>query len=568
MNIKQSLVLFSSLFFSISAMSASKWSGDWFEVEVILISQLDDKAKLKESFAEQSFALNYANSLDLITPYLNPNIASLKQLLPICNQINDQRPYLEQSTVWPTFYLNKALSELKEEQIAEWELASQQVSTSETDRTLTTETFNNEQIPAQPGDNDNFFDRMKTKQEQINASVADAEHNNARNNEHNDRANNFSNDVLDSSLINENEIDDSLITEQQKALMLEAEQFFSKIQFNQHNNYPVYALTNEKNKTSSSLCAISQNDFQQLNVDNNLYSYLGFQINKVPTTIDNVEQLYSETPYLLNEDSLRLKDIVKQLRRSKDFRPLLHVAWRQPVFEKQGSQPLKIFAGDNLQGQYAKDLATYHAEKQHSFLEEQRLNAIFTLSESQQKQNIGKTTESTDSTEVMERKIKSVKINKILHNIHEINNVEDVVATLDNSAETKSPLNVIHNNVMIANEPTAPVQPWYVEGLIDVYLIGNYLHVANDFSILNMTLAEQESLKLKTSIVGNTANNDEAANTPKVIPIRMTQDRRMISSEVHYFDHPYMGMIIQIRRHQRPEIPQEDSAQMLGGASN
>ena len=110
---------------------------------------------------------------------------------------------------------------------------------------------------------------------------------------------------------------------------------------------------------------------------------------------------------------------------------------------------------------------------------------------------------------------------------------------------------------MIANEPTAPVQPWYVEGLIDVYLIGNYLHVANDFSILNMTLAEQESLKLKASTAGNTANIDEVIKTPKVIPIRMTQDRRMISREVHYFDHPYMGIIVQIRRHQRPELPSE-----------
>ncbi|MDO6445756.1 CsiV family protein [Colwellia sp. 1_MG-2023] len=564
MNIKQSLVLFSSLFFSLSAMSASKWLGDWFEIEVILISQLDDKTKSKESFSEQDFTINYANSLDLITPYLNPDIESLKQLLPVCNQINDQRTYLEQSTVWPTFYLNKTLSDLNEEQIVEQALVNQQNSTGENNTIMPSESANHDQVPPQAGDNDNFFDRMKTKQEQLKAGFTYAE----KNNKSHVEANNSSDEDLDSTLIAENKINDSLITEEQKALVIEAEQVFSKIQFNQYINYPVFAKTNKNNKASSALCAISLHDFMQLNVDKNLYSYHGFQVNAVPTTIDDVEHIYSDIPYLLSEDSLRLKDIVKQLRRSKDFRPILHLAWRQPVFEKQDSQPLKIFAGDNLQGQYVKNLATYHAEKQASLIEEQSLNAIFTLSENHQKHTIDNSTEVADFVGDMKKEIKSAKINEILHNIHQVNNVEDVVARLNNPAEAKSPLNAINNNVMIENKPLAPVQPWYLEGLIDVYLIGNYLHVANDFSILNMTLAEQESLKLKTSVVGDTADFGEVMRSPKAIPIRMTQDRRMISREVHYFDHPYMGMIIQIRRHQRPELPMDDSEEVIVNTNN
>ena len=43
-------------------------------------------------------------------------------------------------------------------------------------------------------------------------------------------------------------------------------------------------------------------------------------------------------------------------------------------------------------------------------------------------------------------------------------------------------------------------------------------------------------------------------------PIRFQQNRRVISGEIHYFDHPYMGMIVQIRRHKRPEPEAEISS--------
>lgn len=559
MNIKQSLVLFSSLFFSLSAMSASKWLGDWFEVEVILISQLDDKAKLKEVFSDQEFTLDHSKTLDLLTPYLNPDIATLKQQLPLCDEIYDERNYLEQATIWPKFHLNKTLLTLSQEQqqaLAE-ELALLQESYAQEKNieeenvqengVNQTSAISNE-IPTQPGDNDDFFDRIQTKQEQ-NSNLPDTQ-----------ALNEDETAIKEASLVDESVLTLTALTEEQKSLVIKAEQTFSDIKFSYHSTYPKHAKSLDNKSKATSFCHITKQQFEQLEVNENLYSYNGFLVNKMPNTISNAESIYSEIPYLISEDSLQLKDIVRQLRRSKDFRPLLHLAWRQPVFEKEDSKPMRIFAGDNIQGQYAKNLATYQTEKNTALEEEKTLNTIFALSGNSLDDQNDFTEQSITnkpSPEATLEQIKSERINGILEQISNVNDIEEVVALLSDNSQSLPSLNQLHHKSMIANEPTPPLQPWYVEGLMDVYLIGNYLHVANDFSILNMTLTEQESLKLKTSIVGNTVNVGDVINTSKVIPIRMTQNRRMISREVHYFDHPYMGIIIQIRRHQRPELTTE-----------
>lgn len=75
--------------------------------------------------------------------------------------------------------------------------------------------------------------------------------------------------------------------------------------------------------------------------------------------------------------------------------------------------------------------------------------------------------------------------------------------------------------------------PWPLEGKMKLFIeyLGAtpYLHVVSHFDI---------------------AVNSDNQEQSKVI--RFSQLRRMISSEIHYFDHPAFGMVLQIRRYQRP----------------
>ena len=68
---------------------------------------------------------------------------------------------------------------------------------------------------------------------------------------------------------------------------------------------------------------------------------------------------------------------------------------------------------------------------------------------------------------------------------------------------------------------------------------------------MNMILDEQSNL---TSSINT--------EVPELKTIRFEQNRRVISKEIHYFDHPYMGMIVQIRPFNVPEPEVEVAAEI------
>lgn len=46
---------------------------------------------------------------------------------------------------------------------------------------------------------------------------------------------------------------------------------------------------------------------------------------------------------ILPDEELQLKDAFKKLQRSRDFEPMLHVAWRQPTFERKRAQTVLLY---------------------------------------------------------------------------------------------------------------------------------------------------------------------------------------------------------------------------------
>ena len=73
-------------------------------MEVILFSQLGDKTRLKEQFPENTTLPKYKKIIDLLGPYLNPDITSLKQLLPSCD-----------APTYKASFLNQAITQIKEQ---------------------------------------------------------------------------------------------------------------------------------------------------------------------------------------------------------------------------------------------------------------------------------------------------------------------------------------------------------------------------------------------------------------------------------------------------------------------
>lgn len=537
MNIKQQLVFTLSLLFSASTLATSKWSGDWFEIEVILLSQLDDKNKLKEVFTDYSLLPQYEKSIDLLAPYLNPDITSLKQQLPSCDNPIYPPTLLQQATKLPEFHSILSLSEMEDipsETTEVVDLLSEEYD--ELNGGTSSEFSEGSESVYIEAATDDFFDRVQTQQEQVQGQSESVTTKQLLQDDEN--ISDINGIVKDEKLSNgklsdEYALINGEITAKQLELVAQAETAFTERLF----VYSPLATQLEKLK----LCSITETQFNALNTDKTRFTYLGFSTPSMPTRINGAEDLFSEHAYLTSSDSLQLNDIVKQLRRSKNFRPLLHMAWRQQVFEEPSSTPIKLYAGDNLNDHYINMNARYQEAKR---LEEAQEQALLEVLKSGQQNTVEENLTKTNQLLVA----KTQHIDNILANVSSIADAEQVVSNL-NSKNVLSSFGSLYSDNLIAEKgPAPPIQPWFLEGYLNVYLRGVFLNISADFNVMSLTLAEQESLKLRP-------NNDVAHKA-----VRFQQKRRVISREVHYFDHPYMGMIVQIRRHKRPVLPEPQQA--------
>jgi len=188
------------------AATAKEKAPRWFEVEVILFKQLGDKKLLKEHFPDEIQLANYDHYFDLLTPYLQPDIASLKQQLSQCEPSN--------ITVNPAEITSDVL-EIKS--LAEIEaLASDELS--------------QELIKQQP--------EKKPENQSLSSSLTTSEMDTFEANNQAVITEETSVQVFEEQTIDD--IEPQGLTEQQVILLTAAEQEFADIQFSDKPRYPYF----------------------------------------------------------------------------------------------------------------------------------------------------------------------------------------------------------------------------------------------------------------------------------------------------------------------------------------
>lgn len=118
----------------------------------------------------------------------------------------------------------------------------------------------------------------------------------------------------------------------------------------------------------------------------------------------------------------------------------------------------------------------------------------------------------------------------------------------------------------LRNTPNAP--KWEIEGGIRIYL-QHYLYI--DTQLLYTEVQKQRHTEPAEQIVSKESNSEQVLDngnviisTPKsiesvspeydkeLVSYKFDQKRRVRSGEIHYFDHPKIGMLIQIRKIKKP----------------
>ncbi|MBO9492389.1 hypothetical protein J7384_18650 [Endozoicomonas sp. G2_1] len=535
--------------FSPNANAAEPKKERWFEMEVILFSQLNDKSTLKENFpsTEQlsDFNKKYRRVNDLLTPFLYPELTSLKALLPVCGQAAE--PSWQQQIQSYQYAPIKSLSEIEQTTLlSEIDYLDREQSAQQS-LLLGDNSLDSSDVLAKAGNETSSENNANQNAQSVTTGSFGESFGQlvgVPGSQINPTDNSFAGDNSELADITTLPFAEQYGFTQAEvsALVVKAEQYIDNLAF---------SYNGDQGQVSKQFCALAPETIAKLSAQISDYDPDFFPIDKMPRRIDATEDIYSDQPYLLSSESLELTDIYQALRRSKEFRPLLHIGWRQPAVAQKQSIPMRLFAGDNFQQHYRDQLSQYRDTLASNIEQEQSLQALFDNNFNQNGES--QTENDTTTPELSEQALKEEKIKAALADIYQNidslpQDTQTLLSQLESDADNALSVDQVSNTKQI-NEPKAPLQPWYIDGLFNVHL-NHYLYITADFNIYNQPLAQQ----ITKALTASTTNNGQAIEADNSVElVRFEQNRRVISKQIHYFDHPYMGMVVQIRRYQRPE---------------
>ncbi|RDV27486.1 hypothetical protein DXV75_05510 [Alteromonas aestuariivivens] len=221
-----------------------------------------------------------------------------------------------------------------------------------------------------------------------------------------------------------------------------------------------------------------------------------------------------DRPHILPSDAQELEKLSQQIRWAKGITRMLHVVWRQPVvFGQSNAKSVRLFAGQNYQRQFdlnGRPIAP--VEQQSDPATEPTEQPSLTVQ--------------TDFFDQLEEQL----------NTAQPISLEEVLDTPELSAGEEPPV----TRLAYQNSGTAI---WQLDGYLKVFLKNinqvPYLHIDSELFYRQPVPAD----------------SPQHGSQPEyqLVSVPFKQIRRVISNQLHYFDHPLFGMVVQIRRYQLPE---------------
>ncbi|MEN8778320.1 MAG: CsiV family protein [Glaciecola sp.] len=231
----------------------------------------------------------------------------------------------------------------------------------------------------------------------------------------------------------------------------------------------------------------------------------------LPIHYDGYVMQRSESAHMLPKAQLQLTSLYNDIKWDEAYTPLLHTIWRQPVaVGQENAFSVPLLAGKNL---------TYLSSSTPD------IEPIPTLDD-------------LDNRSALEQFRLVPSIVQKLDQLTLINGVP--------SAETELPLYPdqilqVQDQAIIDTESV-----FELEGLLTIFIkyINRvpYLHI-DSHALFHTSHEEDDQVVIK--------------------PHTFKQRRRIISNQIHYFDHPYFGIIVTLTRHKRPALPEENNNENL-----
>ncbi|BFT30635.1 hypothetical protein D210916BOD24_18110 [Alteromonas sp. D210916BOD_24] len=303
----------------------------------------------------------------------------------------------------------------------------------------------------------------------------------------------------------------------------------------------------------------------------------------LPVVIEGHDWPLSAKAHLLTSNQQSLSAISRQIRASRDLERLFHVTWRQPVmFSKENAFDVRLFGGKN----YATEFALSGEQRQR----------VHTLLKTTQNETLASGL-STDNDAVHRPALpvgeqvdtNQLEVNKAQFEEQSALIGSDIFADLQRRLAQPeyipfSEFQALDLPLLLDDAETESTQNgalrtpiWEIDGTMKVFLkyINRvpYLHIDSQLFYrqpvpVGYFKNSPELNSIATSQIDTQSTNVDNANsigqnppsavssTPleyQLVSVPLGEQRRVISTQLHYFDHPLFGFIVQIRRYHRPE---------------
>lgn len=287
---------------------------------------------------------------------------------------------------------------------------------------------------------------------------------------------------------------------------------------------------------------------------------------RLPIIVEGHDWPLSPKAHLLSSEQHALTSISKQIRSNRELERIFHVTWRQPVlFGKDNAFDVRLFGGKN----YASEFDASGELLQHTV---PVMHDNSTASGDQtrlQREGVSFESASVDSEqEVIDESdilLGNAEVSTMLPDFFE--QLEDRLANatpiaLREFAALDSPTMNSESNAENSFALRPPI--WEIDGTMKVFLkyINRvpYLHI--DSALFYRQPVEKSYFTVDQMIENTPSTVSASASSPdasisapmRLVAVPLKEQRRVISTQLHYFDHPLFGFVVQIRRYNRPEI--------------
>jgi hypothetical protein len=321
--------------------------------------------------------------------------------------------------------------------------------------------------------------------------------------------------------------------------------FLSPSQF--YNQMMAYQrLINEKWQFTNELCLMPNeslvgywdlvNDLPR--VGRNNYTHVPYY--EVPKTITTGGYDDFHNVYVIGKKDLKLTAQFNKLESNPTTEPMLHIGWRQPGLSKRDARPVYIIAGKNYTDKFKYDGSEKLPPLLPSELE-------------------------LDSQRHLDDEI------DLDSPFRYKNSVESFMRKLQSGAV----VDLKNRTLIYPKQREMPAETWQVDGLIKVHL-DHYLYIEGQFNFRELSQMKIDPIKFLAQVTndkGRTSELDdglsaqqsdvdsyteleaEAENPEDFVTINylknynFKQTRKSYSGDLHYLDHPKMGILIQIRKY-------------------